>query len=62
MSCHVMSGHVMSCYVLSLARVVDKSRVPLVRLLVSRLRSCLVAASHVLLCRVVPRWAVDAGR
>ena len=53
MSCDIMSCHVTACYVLSLRRVVDTSRVPLVRLPTSRLRSCRVAASHVASCRVI---------
>ena len=45
-SCHVMSREIMSCHVFT--RVVDKSRVVLVRLLASRLRSCPVLSRHVM--------------
>ena len=62
MACLVISCRVMSCRVLSLARAVDKSRVPLVRLLASRLRLCSVASCHVLLRRAVPRNLMSLTR
>ena len=46
----VVWGVDVSCHVLSLTRVMDKSRVPFVRLPAARLRSCPVAS-----CNVVSR-------